>query len=1262
VAKSATRVEVCPLEVCSVGAQGSEAAVVTLVHSCGLKLNFGRLFRLSCVSVLASFVAGCGSGSSGSGSTQPPPPTISGVTVACTPTSILITQTSTCTPTVTGTGNYSSSVTWSVSPSTIGTVSSAGVFTPAVAGTATITATSTQDATKSGNGLITASNTTALAISITDLPSGTPGAVTLTDPTGQQTQVTASEIITAIPGNYAVAAASVSTGSSTYVAKLQTQTITVLSGSPTAVTVDYYNVIPQTTKVLDSTGVQGLQISSDGTTLTINAASTVAQSLKVGDVLVVPSTAPGGVAPQGMLRKITAVNTGSSAIIVTVQAATLADAFQRLTIEVNNEPSASAVQVVHTRPGVVFHPGDRLQPHPLARSLSTSDTVQDPCGSFTLGVFDTSQPISLDPVSGVTLDGQVELCAGIDFSLDIVGTGFLNLQPQLNSLTATATIGEYSDLTLQGEYQLGLFDYGPITLATLNLDPIPVPGLPIWVTPEVSVFVGANGTISTGFSTEASEAGAITGGVTYSSGQWTPVQPTPSLQFSYTPPLLDASLQAKAYAGADLGLSIYDVVGPDFKPDGYLDFDADITANPWWTLTGGVEGPMSLDVGFLGETLASYDLGNMFDYSTVIAQASGPFSPFASNPAIQALSPSQIAAGSAAFNLGIFGSNFVPGAVVTFGTTALSTTWQNSGALTAAVPATLVAQAGTIPVTVMNPGTGAGTSSAVNFAVTAPAVTVAVNPATAQVPVNGVQQFAATVANTSNTAVTWSVSGVTGGNATVGTISATGLYTAPATVPSPAAVTVTARSQADTTKSGSATVTIGPYTTQTLYSFTSLSDGAAPSAPLIQGSDGNFYGTTQEGGTNGDGTVFKVNSAGNITTLHEFSGSDGANPIAPVVEANDGNFYGTTIGGGDYDEGTVFRIDSSGNFESLYSFTGGDDGGDVSGGLIQAKDGFLYGTTFQGGTSNSGTAFKTDLSGNLSTLYSFTGDTDGYGPMGLIQGTDGFFYGGTQNGGDFSCTAGPGSGCGTIFKIDSDGDLQTLYTFTGGQDGAEMDEALFQANDGYFYGTSVFGGDPSCTVSTYTGCGTIFKIDSSGNFTLLHEFTGGPEGGVPFSSLIQVGNGDFYGTAAAGGDPSCSVTASGENYPTYIGCGTVFQMDSAGNVNALYSFQGSPNDGSNPFAAVVEGSDGYLYGTTRWGGTATSCPYTDNGGCGTFFRVAGPSGPLPPLNSLALAVAVPKAQTTHLPSQTNTTAPVLETPSTNQHQDTVPLTGLRRPE
>jgi uncharacterized repeat protein (TIGR03803 family) len=328
-----------------------------------------------------------------------------------------------------------------------------------------------------------------------------------------------------------------------------------------------------------------------------------------------------------------------------------------------------------------------------------------------------------------------------------------------------------------------------------------------------------------------------------------------------------------------------------------------------------------------------------------------------------------------------------------------------------------------------------------------------------------------------------------------------------------------------------------------------------------------------------------------------------------LIQASDGYFYGTTNLGAAKSEGTIFKMDTSGNLATLHSFTGGADGGRPSGGLIQANDGYLYGATSVGGTAGAGVVFRTDTSGNITTLYSFSGGTDGYGPMGsLIQGTDGYFYGVTQNGGDLNCEILPTSGCGTIFRIDSTGTLATLYSFQGLADGANPSAALLQGNNGLFYGTALYGGNPACAVSAYTGCGTIFQIDSAGNFTTMHEFSGNSEGGVPYSSLIQASDGDFYGTAIAGGDLSCSVTVSSESSPTYTGCGTIFKMDSAGNVSPLYTFTGAPSDGSNPSSSLLQ-SGGYFYGTTKWGGAYFACSYTTNDGCGTVFQLSGPTGP-----------------------------------------------------
>lgn len=1196
----------------------------------------GRNPKWEAVGTLAVLIAlcGCGGGgggnSGGGGSTTP---TITSVTASCSPASIPITQTSTCAPTVSGTGNYSSSVTWSVSPSSVGSISSAGVFTPAAAGTATITATSTQDATKSGTSSITATNTTALAISIIDLPAGIAGAVTVTDPNGQQTQVTASEIIPAIPGTYSIAAASITSAASTFVATLPIQTAQTTSGMATSVDVDYYDVIPSTTKVLDSAGVQSLQISTDGTTLTISPDSTVAKSLQVGNVLVVPPTNNGGVAPSGLLRKVRAVNSTSSAIVVEVQVANLAETFQRLSLQLTNESISSDIRSVRTMPGVVFHPGAVLPFHSVRQSISgaTADAIQDPCASSSLGVLEITGPVNFQPANGLTLQGQVEICSGFDFKVDIVGTGFLGLQPQLNSLTATATVGESADLTLQGEFLDGSFDPDPIVLATLVGAPIPVPGLPIWVTPEASVFVGASGNVSAGFSTEAAEAGSLTGGVTYTSGQWTPVQPKPSLQSSYTPPTIDASLNAKAYAGVDLSLSVWDIVGPSFKPDGYINFNADITANPWWTLTGGVEGPMSLDVGFLGENVANYDLGNLFNYSYLIKSAGGPFSPVASNPAIQALSPAQTTAGGAAFTLSVSGSNFVPGAAINFGTTPLATTWQSSGALSGAVPASLIAQAGTVPVTVSNSGTGAGSSAAVNFAVTPATGGVSISPSSVSVPLGEVQTFSATVSGGGG--VTWSVQEGSGG----GTISTNGIYTAPDQT---GTYHVVATSTSDTTQTATSTVTVvaGPTIT-TIHSFDHTTEGANPSASLILTSSGTMYGTTEAGGNlscayistlKGCGTIFNTDTSGNVNTLHSFTGSDGAYPVAPLLAVTGGTFYGTTLYGGSYYSscdvggtttlagcGTIFTYSPAGAFVSTYSF--GPYTSSVGVGpdapLIQTSDGTLYGTAYVGGSTacagSTGTVSRTgcgavfDLTATSApvSLHTFTGSEGAYPGAALLP-LNGNFYSTTAGGGNLSCTSYASPGCGTIFEMTPGGVITSLHSFAG-SDGADPSSTLVLASDGSMYGTTSFGGSVACNISApYSGCGTIFRMDAAGHFTSLHSFSG-LDGAYP-DRIMQASDGYFYGTTFGGGDAACA----GKYGP---GCGVVFRMDSAGNVTVLYAFTGS-SDGSWPAAGLIVGADSNLYGSTQYGGVNDD---------GVLFRIAGWSSFSAGSQS---AVAVPEKQ------------------------------------
>ena len=208
-----------------------------------------------------------------------------------------------------------------------------------------------------------------------------------------------------------------------------------------------------------------------------------------------------------------------------------------------------------------------------------------------------------------------------------------------------------------------------------------------------------------------------------------------------------------------------------------------------------------------------------------------------------------------------------------------------------------------------------------------------------------------------------------------------------------------------------------------LYSFNG-SDGAYPYAGLVQGSDGNFYGTTGGGGTNGAGTVFRITSGGSLTTLYNFCGGDGANPYAGLVQGSDGDFYGTTLAGGNFygttcgygcsleGFGTVFKITSGGRLTTLHSFNG-SDGARPFAGLVQGG-GHFYGTTFSGGSiaGNAGTVFKITSGGSFTTLYNFSYYDGAFPYAGLVQGSDGNFYGTTSEDDSVS-----GPIYGTVFKI-----------------------------------------------------------------------------------------------------------------------------------------------------------------------------------------------------------------------------------------------------
>lgn len=310
----------------------------------------------------------------------------------------------------------------------------------------------------------------------------------------------------------------------------------------------------------------------------------------------------------------------------------------------------------------------------------------------------------------------------------------------------------------------------------------------------------------------------------------------------------------------------------------------------------------------------------------------------------------------------------------------------------------------------------------------------------------------------------------------------------------------------------------------TVYSFCSqpdCSDGGGPGGALVQAPDGDFYGTT-EGGAGGTifGTVFKITPNGTLTTLYNFCSepncADGASPYAGLTRGADGNFYGTTSEGGTYRYGTVFQITPAGVLTTLHSFCSPPncaDGGLPVAPLAQGTDGNFYGTTTFGGVGYNGyngTVFRITPAGSLTTLHIFCNNSarqhscaDGYSPhAGLVQGTDGNFYG---------TTAGGGTSYGTVFKMTPGGALTTLRTFHG-SDGWYPTGALVQASDGNFYGTTQEGG--------VYGHGNIFKITQEGSLSAVYSFCSRrncADGSYPYAGLIQAGDGSFYGTTATGG-------------------------------------------------------------------------------------------------------------------------------------------------
>ena len=271
--------------------------------------------------------------------------------------------------------------------------------------------------------------------------------------------------------------------------------------------------------------------------------------------------------------------------------------------------------------------------------------------------------------------------------------------------------------------------------------------------------------------------------------------------------------------------------------------------------------------------------------------------------------------------------------------------------------------------------------------------------------------------------------------------------------------------------------------------------------------EGNIYGVTfySQNGV-GAGTVFKLSQVGKLTVLHSFGGSgDGANSSSGVIRDAAGSLYGTTLDGGKDNWGVVFKVDVSGKETVLYSFTGVRDGVEPTAGLVRDAAGNLYGTTSAFGSAciECGTVFKVSPAGKQTVIHRFKGPPDASHVVtgNLVLDANGNLYGASYYGGLTSGCAVTTWGCGTVFELSPNGkggwSETVLYKFKGGTDGAYPYSGLVRDANGNFYGTTEWGGNTGCDG---LGCGTLFKLDSTGKETVLYRFTGGSDGAAPANS------------------------------------------------------------------------------------------------------------------------------------------------------------------
>lgn len=346
----------------------------------------------------------------------------------------------------------------------------------------------------------------------------------------------------------------------------------------------------------------------------------------------------------------------------------------------------------------------------------------------------------------------------------------------------------------------------------------------------------------------------------------------------------------------------------------------------------------------------------------------------------------------------------------------------------------------------------------------------------------------------------------------------------------------------------------------TLHLFNTI-DQLAPDGSVLRDSVGNIYGTTTLAGS-----VFKIDRLGNESIFALINGGElGTHPDGALTRDSLGNLYGVAEGG-QGGAGVVYKLSPRGKGTVLFAFQGGLDNTNPkspSGGVLLSASGNIIGAALVGNNLacqlGCGSIFSLDSAGNMQFLHEFTGGADGSNPTGpLVQDAAGNLYGVAQAGGDLACPVFflfRGKGCGVVFKIGINKAFTVLHTFLGGKDGGVPQGGLLLDAAGNLFGTTLKGG--AVTV------GTVYEISHGGTYKVLHRFTG-PDGKTPNGGLVSDPAGNLYGTTQLGGNQSD---------------GTAFKLGPDGTLTVLHHFQGL-EDGAFPLAGLFRDSKGHLYGTT----------------------------------------------------------------------------------